>query len=210
MSVMQWIFPEYDRRLVLSLAGVMQSTSLVESLSNSGSCDPAGFDRCLLSLLNTSPENEADIFGSDAEMKIGLDELIRFCDSKTQNQTAVRYAIQILHLQKLLNKNAPMQEKIQSGLLHAQKQMLMYGVQDENLIRNLADLYQNSISTLGFRIQIMGKHHYLQQDMIAARVRLLLFSGVRFAFLWRQSGGHSRHLLIAKRAIGNAAHVLTN
>jgi len=209
MNFIQWLFPKYNARQLLSLAGVMQAASLVDSFANTGSSDSISYDRCLRALLNTNPEQETDVFGKNKEMKVGVNELVKFCDGTHQNQATIRYTIQILHLQKLLYKKSGMQQTIQSGLLHAQKQMQMYGIEDDNLTRNLADLYQTTISTLGFKIQIIGKHQFLQQDMIAAKVRLLLFSGVRFAFLWRQSGGHAHHLVTAKRTIGASARNIT-
>ena len=215
VKLIQRIFPRYNERLALSLAGVIQAASLADALANTGSCDLKSFERCLLALLKTSPEKEADVFGDYQEtkyqdMQIGIKELIQFCNGANQNQATIRYAIQVLHLQKLLGKKPDIQQKIQSGLAHAEKQLHMYGIDSDNLVLNLADLYQASISTLGFRIQITGKQHFLQQDMIAARIRLLLFAAVRFAFLWRQSGGHALHLVTARKTIGNYAHKLTN
>lgn len=205
MNLVKWLFPKYNDRQLFALAGVMQSASLANSYANTGTADAQAFNRCLLALLNTSPEQDVDVFGDKKEMNIGISELTNFCSGTSQNQVSIRYTIQILHLQKLLYKKEDMQQEIQTGLAHAQKQMHMYGIEDDNLVRNLADLYQTTLSTLGFRIQITGKPHFLQQDMIAAKVRLLLFSGVRFAFLWRQSGGHAHHLVTAKRSIGYCA-----
>ena len=202
MKLIQWLFPTYNERLVLALSGVMQSASLVDALANTGSCDPKAYERCLLALIDTNPENEDDIFGDRRELEIGVKQLNNFCNGGQQNPKATRYAIQMLHLQKLLYKRSDMQQKIHAGLLHARKQKQMYGLRHDNLALSLADLYQTTISTLGFRIQITGKHQLLQQDMIAARIRLLLFSGVRFAFLWRQSGGHAHHLVTARSNIG--------
>lgn len=208
MSIIRWLFPRYNERQLLSLAGVLQSASLVNAYANTGTADSQGFDRCLLALLNTSPESDFELFGEKQELRTGISELINFCQGHQQNQATMRYSIQILHLQKLLYKKEEVQQKIQAGLTHAQKQMHIYGIEDGNLIRNLADLYQSTISTLGFRIQIAGKQQFLQQDLIAARIRVLLFSGVRFAYLWRQSGGHAHHLVTAKRSIGQCAEKL--
>ena len=208
MGLLQTIFPKYDHRLLLSLAGVVQSACLADSFAHHGYCNIEGYNRCLLALLSTEPKEDSDVFGKGRELKLGVGELIKFCDGKNQNQTAIGYSIQILHLQKLLKRESNTQRSIQSGLEHARKHMQMYGVEDDSLTLNLAELYQSTISSLGFRIQIKGRQHFLQQDMIAAKVRLLLFAGVRFAFLWRQSGGHAHHLVTARRAIGDCARKL--
>lgn len=207
---LSWLFPAYNNRMSLSLAGVLQSASLVNSLAEQGQCDLTAFNRCLGALLNTSPVSDWDLFGSPEQMSIGLKELNHLCRSQAKNYYINRYGLQLIQLQKLLQKKASIQEQIQTGLEHAKKQLDMYGPEDENLIRNIAQLYQQTLSTLGFRIHVQGKHQYLQQELIAARVRVLLFSGVRFAHLWRQSGGHTHHLLTSKRTIGSQVAELLN
>ena len=46
----------------------------------------------------------------------------------------------------------------------------------------------------------MGSAVYLQQSAVAARIRCMLFSAIRNAFLWRQLGGKRRHLLLQRKA----------
>lgn len=62
----------------------------------------------------------------------------------------------------------------------------------------LADIYQNSISNLGRRIQVRGDAQALQSDTVAANVRALLLAGVRYAWLWHQLGGRRWQLIIQR------------
>lgn len=210
MSISQWLFPSYNERLTLSLAGIVQAVSLVQQLAENGFCDEQKYAFCVQSLVNTSPKSDSELFGDKSGLTDGLKELALMNSDDLSNKQRLKYAIQALHLQKLLNRNQTMQRAIFDGLEHASRQMNMYGADNENLIKNLAELYQNTISTLGFRIHIQGKPLYLQQENIAARIRVLLFTAIRFAFLWRQSGGHTHHLLLAKNTISKQAAALAN
>ena len=64
-----------------------------------------------------------------------------------------------------------------------------------SVIANLESLYQDSISTFSFRIQVGGDPRHLQNAENAAKIRALLLSGIRAAMLWRQVGGKRWHLL---------------
>ena len=197
---MNWFFPQYDQRMTLALAGVWQSTSLANDLASTGSCNTQAFERCIKALLLLDPKDDSDIFGQTTEMQTGIQQLEHFCKEASPQDYVSRYAIQILQLQKIVQKKSAVQEQIRNDLSHANRQAEFYGFDDLNLIRNIADAYRTNLSPL-LEIQVMGKHQFLEQDMVAARVRALLFSAVRFAFLWRQSGGLTLHLLIARRRI---------
>lgn len=194
------IFTQYDQRMTLALAGVWQTASLVATLADTGNCDPVAYQRALKSVLNTEPKNDDELFGTNAEMIIGLKKLHDFVTGKTAASTETRYAVQIIQLQKNFLKDPKVQMRVRTGLEHASRQADMYGYEDDNLLRNLGRLYQDNLSPL-LQIQIMGKHQFLQQELIAARVRTLLFSGVRYSHLWRQFGGHSIHLIASRSKI---------
>jgi len=197
---MNWLFPKYDQRTTLALAGVWQSTTLANELAGSGSCDSHSFAHCLKALLDLDPKDDTEIFGQISDMRTGLLQLEQFCQSASAQNYPNRYAIQILQLQKLLQQKPDVQKQIRDALSHANRQAEFYGFDDQNLIRNVADTYRSNLSSL-LEIQIMGKHQFLEQEMVAARVRVMLFAAVRFAFLWRQSGGRTLHLLTARRRI---------
>jgi high frequency lysogenization protein len=198
--MIHWFFPHYDERMALSLAGVWQSTTLANELAGSGSCDIPSYERCLRALLELDPKEDSEVFGQPGDMRMGLMQLDHFCREATPQDLPSRYAIQILQLQKILQKKPTAQEEVRIALSHAKRQADFYGLDDQNLMKNVADTYRKNLSPL-LEIQIMGKHQFLEQEMVAARVRVMLFAAVRFAFLWRQSGGQTLHLLTARRRI---------
>jgi len=67
-----------------------------------------------------------------------------------------------------------------------------------NVVANLASLYQDTISSFSFRIQVTGDPRHLQNSENAAKIRALLLAGIRSAMLWRQKGGKRWHLLFFK------------
>src|SRR5690606_9679820 len=70
-------------------------------------------------------------------------------------------------------------------------------------ISAFAAIYQDTISTFRMRIQVHGDMRFLQQDMVASKVRALLLCGIRSARLWRQLGGSRWHLLWKRGAMLN-------
>ena len=62
-------------------------------------------------------------------------------------------------------------------------------------------MYQQTISQLGKRIQVVGNPNVLQQPATAARIRTLLLAAVRFAWLWDQLGGRRWHFVVRRRGM---------
>ena len=71
----------------------------------------------------------------------------------------------------------------------------------DNVLANIASLYQQTLSTLRQRIQVKGNAMYLQQPGVAERIRCMLFAAVRSAHLWRQLGGKRYHLVLYRKAL---------
>ena len=68
------------------------------------------------------------------------------------------------------------------------------------LVRQLAEIYQSTISELPYRIHIHGLERHLKQPDIQHQIRALLLASTRAIVLWRQLGGtvfqliwHRRH-----------------
>lgn len=200
MNPISWIFAPSSQRQTLALAGVAQSVCCLQSLAENGHCASLEYERAVLALLARNPETDADVFGKQGELNSGLELLKSFCEGEEKSQK-VKYLVQILYLQKRLMKRHSVLRDIAEGLEKSNKQLEFYSADSDSLALSLGELYQNTLSTLGFRIQVIGNPDYLGQDRIAAKVRTLLFSGVRYALLWRQLGGRSRQLLLSKSTI---------
>ena len=93
---------------------------------------------------------------------------------------------------------------IANRLDQAANQLEHFPSNHDNVVANLADIYTDTISTFRFRIQVTGDHNYLTQQRIANQIRVLLFSGIRAAMLWKQFGGSRLHLLFYRKRLLNA------
>jgi len=68
----------------------------------------------------------------------------------------------------------------------------------------ISGIYQDTLSTMTFRIQVQGDSRLLQQSTISNQVRATLLTGIRAAMLWRQLGGKRWHLIFKRKALLNA------
>jgi len=129
----------------------------------------------------------------------------------------VRCTLGMLLLRNRLTASDEMQNSIRSRLRHidpleplpasdsdAQSREAALARQERSF-RQLAGLYQDTISTLSYRIQVQGKVEYLKDDDVANKIRALLLAGIRSAVLWYQLGGRRWRLLIYRRRVQEAA-----
>ena len=98
-----------------------------------------------------------------------------------------------------------MQKSIRSGLERATLQSAHFGLTHENVLANIADLYQNNISQINPRIMVMGEPRHLENSLVANKIRALLLAGIRSAWLWRQCGGSKMGFLWNRRKLREEA-----
>ena len=123
----------------------------------------------------------------------------------------MRYLIGIVYLEARLSKQKTMLNKIAEGITAAEQEGLISNMQiadNPAIIEQLSRLYQQTISTLTYRIQVSGKPQYLKNSAIADTIRALLLAGIRSAVLWHQLGGRRWHFLILRRKISRDIHWL--
>jgi high frequency lysogenization protein len=194
----------------LALAAVFQAAHMVTRVANEGKMDNDTLGVLLNTLFVQSPENIDAVFAHQTHALVeGYEQLLRYLENKQQRvqvaPDSVRYFLSILLLSIKLHKDQAMLAKLDEGIKACTRQKQHFGSTHENLIAGLAQLYQDSISTYRFRIQILGKADILHNDLNANRIRALLLAGIRCGVLWRQLGGSRWHLLLNKKGLANAA-----
>ncbi|MEH6617111.1 MAG: high frequency lysogenization protein HflD [Porticoccus sp.] len=197
------MFSKSTRDQVMALAGIFQACQLVETLAKNGSIPSDRFNACIESLFQKNPENTEAVFGSVQHLQLGIEsmqELITLQSRGKQSDT-LRYVVGVVHLSKKLRQNKAMLNLIGERLDQASRQAEHFSIGHANVVANLAQVYQDSISTFRHRIQVNGYANYLQQENIAQRIRCLLFAGIRAATLWHQLGGRRRHLILNRKDI---------
>ncbi|MCS5595398.1 MAG: high frequency lysogenization protein HflD [Porticoccaceae bacterium] len=196
------IFSRPTADQALALAGVFHAAALVDEIANHGDIGPKQLTNSMSVLLNQNPDSVSSLYGSPDNIQLGISAMrTLLTDRSAGSATVLRYAIGIMYLaRKLSNDNAKLDE-VGNGIANAQRQAEHFSKTHDNVIANVAGLYQDSVSTMRMRIQVSGNPAYLQQTAIAQRVRCLLFAGIRSAFLWRQVGGKRSHLLLRRDAL---------
>jgi high frequency lysogenization protein len=205
-----------DDQQAIALAGLFQAASLVEQISTRGMVPQNSFETSLASIFVTNPEITEEIYGGTEQLPInlsqgfrGLQELLE--KSRTeQNPDTIRYGLSLMHLERKLSKRPDLLQKIGEKIDTISQQANYFADPDTELtdnpaafthpsvVANLASLYQDTLSTFNFRIQVTGEPRHLQNTENAAKIRALLLAGIRAAMLWRQVGGKRWHLLFFK------------
>ncbi|MEZ5529109.1 MAG: high frequency lysogenization protein HflD [Porticoccaceae bacterium] len=198
------LFSKPNGEQVIALAGIFQACQLVETLAKTGSIPSDRFAVCIDSLFQQNPPSTEAVYGKLSNLQLGIEsmqELITL-QSRSHQPDTLRYVVGVVYLANKLRSNKAMMNVIGERLQQATRQAEHFGSSTHaNVIANLAQTYQDTISTFRYRIQVNGYAGYLQQDTIAQRIRCLLFAGIRSAVLWHQLGGRRRHLLFNRQQL---------
>ncbi len=101
----------------------------------------------------------------------------------------MRYTIALLHLGRQLSCDRERLALIRARLARTGLESERLATRDEELSTRIAAIYQDTISTYRYRIQVSGSAAHLQTERVAERIRTLLLAGLRAAVLWRFVGG---------------------
>ena len=219
------------QQLSVALAAMYQAVDCVIDIAHQGQSEIHDTRPLIDSLFCFEPEQTMDIYGNRLEhlhrgLKL-LSSLSKPEDQKRANKLT-RFIVNIVSIEKQLSKQPQMLSVIHSRLNHMQFHQQHFSLlhdkpdathfsegdqlgqaNDYNaLYKSLAGLYQDTISTLQFRIQVTGNMQYLSQSQYADQIRALLFSGIRAAMLWRQLGGSRWQLIVKRRVIESDAQRL--
>lgn len=196
----------YDR--TIAFAGICQAVALVQEVAKNGDCDSDAFETSLKAILSTNPNSTLNVFGREADLKIGLECLVKGIDSTPAGSEVTRYIISLMALERKLHSRNDAMSQLGDRLQMLERQLDHFELLNEQMISNLASVYLDVISPIGPRIQIAGTPSVLQQTSNQHKVRALLLSGIRSAVLWRQVGGKRRHLIFGRKKMIEQAQIL--
>lgn len=183
---------------ITALGGVFQAAALVNKLAHSGQISDAALAYMLKTLLVRNPETTLDVYGGDdLGLRDGYKLLLAVLERETDNlpRESLRYVVSMLSLERQFSRRDDLLEIAGKRIPKIEQQVELYGISSDNIASSFGSLYQDTISTFKQRIQVHGDMRFLQQEATAAKVRALLFAGIRSARLWRQLGGRRWHLL---------------
>lgn len=197
---------------VIALAGVMQACFLVDQLAQRGQADNAAFNAMIHSLFAFEPESTEAVYGGLCHLQPGLGVLRDLLGGQRRPEygQTLRYALGILQLQRQLAGREDLQAIIRSRLQHCERKLEHFSQDTNEIASSVAGVYQDTISTFRFRIQVTGSYQQLQDPRVADRIRALLLTAIRSAHLWRQLGGRRWHLLFRRGRLASIAATLAD
>ncbi|MEK7796873.1 MAG: DUF489 family protein, partial [Pseudomonadota bacterium] len=166
----------HDR--TLALAGLFQAARLTQQLAREGRAEPKTLDASIESLFMIDATTTEEVFGGAGGVTAGL----KFLRDKLSGATEVgdmevaRYVISLLHLERQFEKRPEVQDAVQRGLAAAETRARASAeiTPDEpvapEVIEKIAELYTQTVSTIGPRILVNGEQGYLANTLIAAKV----------------------------------------
>lgn len=207
------MFSKPTRQQALALAAVFQASNQVYKLAYNGVSDKEKMSFSMSTLLNQDPDSLDQLYGPIENLEDGLDSMKMFLEnannvSEPKYKEVISYVMSSIHLASKLSNDNQLLTKIEDGIDNARQQADHFSITHDNVYSNVGSLYQDTISNMRLRIQVMGSAVYLQQSAVAARIRCMLFAAIRNAFLWRQFGGKRRHLLLQRKAFLNVINQL--
>jgi len=199
------MFSKPTHEQAVALAAVFQACHLVDQLANTGGASSQEVKVSMAALLNQSPQSIEDLYGSEQALETGINAMTLLLDEYQGTELyapiTLVYTLSVLSIERQLNSRPVMLKAVAEGIENANRQALHFSVVHDNVLANIASLYQQTLSTLRQRIQVKGNAMYLQQPGVAERIRCMLFAAVRSAHLWRQLGGKRYHLVLYRKAL---------
>ena len=201
-----------DTDRTLALAGIYQAAVLVDQTARTGMVDSAALEATIGSALQLDAPDVPTVFGGAEGVALGLRTLLAQLDKQDgRNNQISRYVVSLLHLERRLAKQPQMAERIGSGIQATQRQAEHFSTTHGAVLGALANLYEETFSTLRFRINISGEQAHLSNPDNVNKVRALLLAGVRAAVLHRQCGGRAWTLILRRaRTISTARELLAS
>lgn len=188
----------------LALAGIVQSALLAHELASGKR--PANAELIALhqSTLRIDSESVVEAFGSDLRPWMrGLRSAVDMLRKPPRELIPVlRYVITLVDVTRSLRKYPNIVARLGDKLGNIEALATdADSAAHKHCYEQLAEAYKATLSTLPVRVQVSGSPELLANDNVAAEIRAVLLGGVRFAWLWQQTGGRRWHLMFARGKI---------
>ena len=198
-----------DADHALALAGVFQGARMTFELARFGNTNEKMLEASIATLFVTKPKSVMDVYGSAANLELGLRHFVfQLSSPRDRNIEVTRYSIRLLQLGQQLHKDPQRLQALGEALDDFQSRAQAFEFEAGTRHSQLAKIYQDFISSLSPRIMVQGEPVHLQNSDTAARIRCALLAGVRSAHLWYQCGGRRWHMLTRHKRMLAAAREL--
>ncbi len=181
------------------MAGLMQAVYLCKNLANYGRCDAEQLAASLQSILQLDADSVAAVYSGTGSIRKGLEVLksqLTVTDPHRDLDLS-RYSASLIQLSDNLMSDESAATQLTSSI--AKSAELDFQILDPTMIASLANVYRNCVSHLSPRIMVSGQPEYLNNELVAAKIRASLLAGIRSVVLWRQCGGTKPGLLLSRK-----------
>lgn len=199
-----------DQQQAIAIAGMIYSAYCVETLAKQGKHDQNAREPLLHSLFQFDAPSTEAIYGDRYAMRKGLELLVGLLsgDLTSSHPDTMRYTLGIAVLERKARPRNDLMEIIHNRLEHIQFKYEHLDSDFYDLAQSVSGIYQDTLSTLNFRIQVTGDPARLRDTQVADQVRCFLMCGFRSALLWNQLGGKRWHFLTRRQRLLKAAKSL--
>lgn len=191
---------------VIALAGLLQAAEMVEQLANRGTAPEDSFETSLGSILKINPGTIEEVYDGQVNfmpgLQLGFSTLKDVLEQKNrEGSQRLRYAVGLIHLQGKLQSDNELMEILGSRLQQMESKLEHFELTHERSLAALASIYEDTLSTFRFRIQVTGNAMHLQNPLVVDKIRSVLLAGIRAAMLWRQVGGKRWHFILYRKKL---------
>jgi len=187
----------------IALAGIFQAAKLVQQTSRAQKRDAVATAASIHSLFVTDPQAASDVYGTTAQLQVGLQILQQQLSSNNPRRDLelTGYVIALMNLQRKLSRQDDLMKAINEGIERLKHSFSEADSADDELIAGLADIYKDTVSTLSPRIMVKGDENILGNSSSKNMIRTLLLAGIRATVLWSQCGGSRMKLIFQRKAM---------
>jgi len=188
---------QQEKQRALALAALTQAAYLVESIAQEGRCERTCFEQSIDAFFDTD-------YTQNRDFSIGSAKTCQLLQGTDINHAKhiLAHSATLISIEKKLHKQPDILQHIAEGMQCVQKQAKYFdNPYHDNVLSAIAHLYGETISQLNPRVIVRGKPEHLKQQRNTEKVRCLLFSGIRAAWVWRTNGGNAMRLLFGRKKI---------
>ncbi len=192
------------KQRALALAALTQVAHLVESIAQEGKCEQPYFNCCVDALLH-------EHFTQGCAFVTGAIKAKRLLQGQEvpHAKRILTHTSSLIAIEKRLAKQPENLSNIAQGMQRIHKQVQYFNSPyHPNVLAAIAHLYGENISNLKPKMIIRGKPEHLKQLQNTEKIRCLLFTGIRAAWVWRTNGGNTLRLIFGRKKIIQQLEVL--
>lgn len=185
-----------EKQRALALAALTQVTILIESIAHEGKIEHPRFACCMDAFFDPTYLGERSFYAGAVQSK----RLLQGQDIP-HAKAILTHSAALIALERKLAKQPQTLQHIEQSLQRIDKQIQYFNdPYHSNIIAAIAHLYGETVSKITPQLIVRGKPEHLTPSN-KEKIRCLLFSGIRAAWIWRINGGNTFHLIFGRKKL---------